>query len=1335
MLMKRKLNLLGFALLLASMVTNLFAFDATKTYTIVNRNDASLYVQDNSTGGISMGGLNKNSYWMFEATAKTNCYYVKNAVTGKYAQSCNSNETPVQMGDTPVEYYIELKTEEGDGMYGLASTDQTTYNFTSGTIGWNWKNDNTVQGFAAAAGTNHRSFWKIVEAEMPAAVTLSSPWTGTNVAEGDFYLYNVESGLWLQNNDSKSEDWSTRAAIGTRGFEWHLVASEGAYALQPNFYINGQSNMCWSINPGNNYIDTGDGKAWEFHAYDAMRDAGISNAFTINNGEYVLGTVKYNEGARQNNLFTQEGDERWYLENPDYNKNMSERITWQLVTKAERLAKMEAEASKTNPVDASWLIPGADFANNDKRYELWTRNLNGGNGRSGDGGVHGSRCIESYNSGSIDFSITLNDIPNGIYHFNLQGYYRDGSRSDVVNRRNDGTETIRSFYYANNVEHPLMSILDDAKTAEGTSGYAYTEGGFYYPDSQDDANRCFNLHKGYVNDEIEVVVTTHTLKLGIKKTATSASDWTVFDNFHLTYLGPVDVSAYLEGLNAAIAEAEGLNTDNTSDKAKENLAAAIAEAKSKRTSVDGDEISQATADLQAAIDAVKAVDLTILRQTMALAATGIDLTAANNVCANALTKAEVDDALYELQTARKIHSQTFADVYTGSEPAADQEYFLYNIGTGMWLNHGSDWNTHAAVDVYPLAVKLIAADNGKFKMQTRMFKNRDEKYISWEGYVDTGDQHTWTFNPVSGKTNVYTINSEGNRTDVGRLLGYDLYAPTHKGDYRYWSNVAKDRMGVDNPNNQWKLVTRAEIEAKMNDATAATPVDVSYLIDNGGLSRVWSLDNWTKVCDGGNGGAHVTVGDDGDFNRNSDYGYEVWNANSFSFTQELTNLKPGIYNVGVSGFFRQGNGGHQASIVNNNEALISEAYLYANGEKADLPNIATEAGKLPGIFTQNSNNGTFANWPAEALKAFETGLYKTSVQAIVNSDGKLTIGVKQDQKTTDASWVLFDTFRLYYLGEEPINSMSVMGDLTGGWDFTTDKHMIQDTSNPAIWTLTIDNFDVDLQGQPTRTYEFKFTANDKYGRYELPMTGNENWVFGAERGFPEGSYKLVFTVDTENNTWTLAPICKITLDENSTTPLVAATNATVTVNRAFNQGWNAVVLPFDAEAFDGAQIAEFDTETADADHNITVTFKKADSFKANVPYLVNFPAAVAAGKVFMGVKFEPAEVKVSGTYFDFVGTYTAGEVVKAGDYVISGGQLKKASAAINLKGTRSFFQAKTSNARSLTLAFDDGTTTGISEELRVNSEEFAPVYNLNGQRVENTSKGLYIKNGKKVVIK
>jgi hypothetical protein len=58
-------------------------------------------------------------------------------------------------------------------------------------------------------------------------------------------------------------------------------------------------------------------------------------------------------------------------------------------------------------------------------------------------------------------------------------------------------------------------------------------------------------------------------------------------------------------------------------------------------------------------------------------------------------------------------------------------------------------------------------------------------------------------------------------------------------------------------------------------------------------------------------------------------------------------------------------------------------------------------------------------------------------------------------------------------------------------------------------------------------------------------------------------------------------------------------------------------------------------------------------------------------------------------------------------------------------------------ARGLEFVFDDEVTS-IGEELRVKSEEFAPAaefYDLQGRKVAQPQKGLYIVNGRKVVVK
>ncbi len=71
---------------------------------------------------------------------------------------------------------------------------------------------------------------------------------------------------------------------------------------------------------------------------------------------------------------------------------------------------------------------------------------------------------------------------------------------------------------------------------------------------------------------------------------------------------------------------------------------------------------------------------------------------------------------------------------------------------------------------------------------------------------------------------------------------------------------------------------------------------------------------------------------------------------------------------------------------------------------------------------------------------------------------------------------------------------------------------------------------------------------------------------------------------------------------------------------------------------------------------------------------------------------------------------------------------------------RAYLSVKHADAQSAREFFGidfGGETTGVSEELRVKSEEFttATYYNLAGQRVEKPTRGLYIVNGKKVIIK
>lgn len=218
------------------------AFSTTKSYTILNRNadNGNAYLQDNGNTDnvVAVAPLSDNSYWKFEPTGNPNCFYVKNATTGQYLQSSKTNLQEVKLSSTPVEYYIEAKSAEGEGMYGLASTDQAVYDFTGGTIGLNWKSKNdtgrpfdTGQGFAAVAGTNHRSFWKIVEKEEApdGPFAADKKYTFTNYQDGNYYMKDGRTGRVLVETDRTSNALWQFEATGNDNCYYVRNALTGKY--------------------------------------------------------------------------------------------------------------------------------------------------------------------------------------------------------------------------------------------------------------------------------------------------------------------------------------------------------------------------------------------------------------------------------------------------------------------------------------------------------------------------------------------------------------------------------------------------------------------------------------------------------------------------------------------------------------------------------------------------------------------------------------------------------------------------------------------------------------------------------------------------------------------------------------------------------------------------------------------------------------------------------------------------------------------------------------------------------------------------------------------------
>lgn len=198
----------------------------------------------------------------------------------------------------------------------------------------------------------------------------------------------------------------------------------------------------------------------------------------------------------------------------------------------------------------------------------------------------------------------------------------------------------------------------------------------------------------------------------------------------------------------------------------------------------------------------------------------------------------------------------------------------------------------------------------------------------------------------------------------------------------------------------------------------------------------------------------------------------------------------------------------------------------------------------------------------------------------------------------------------------------------------------------------------------------------------------------------------------------------------------------VTLNRAFNAGWNTVCLPFailPESICEGAIAQSFSGCDANG-----LNFTKVDIMEANTPYLLYCPTATESGKEFNAVTLS-AEAPKSITQgdFTFTGTYDAVTDMenKYGVATIGGeDKITRGAAGSTLKGTRAYFTTSQADVQSVKLNFSDGEATGIATVGATVSETF-DAYTLSGVQVlrnastvKGLQKGIYIVNGKKQVI-
>lgn len=164
--------------------------------------------------------------------------------------------------------------------------------------------------------------------------------------------------------------------------------------------------------------------------------------------------------------------------------------------------------------------------------------------------------------------------------------------------------------------------------------------------------------------------------------------------------------------------------------------------------------------------------------------------------------------------------------------------------------------------------------------------------------------------------------------------------------------------------------------------------------------------------------------------------YEAWNNANFDIYQEVPEAPVGVYEISVQGFYRYGRhnawNDYLAQTVEYVKPAGVPVYIYLNNNPTNFTNIYGDPKQITDEtfysagstdWVAESKDGTtyyFPNGMASAAIAFSADMYTQSAFGLVAREGdQLRIGVKGNSNQLGDSWVIWDNFKLTFRGFDP----------------------------------------------------------------------------------------------------------------------------------------------------------------------------------------------------------------------------------------------------------------------------------------------------------------------------
>lgn len=912
-----------------------------------------------------------------------------------------------------------------------------------------------------------------------------------------------------------------------------------------------------------------------------------------------------------------------------------------------------------------------DNASVSQNTNYWTAVENGSAKTSGSWAVCNYNECEFYNQ-NFKFYQTL-ALNRGTWEFGVTGFHRAGNHS--------------TYFYAGDdkilipgVESTVVNTMAAAKD--------YFDGG-----------------NGKVALKF-VIESAQDVEIGINNQDTETDKWTIFRDFTLKYYGAPDYSVYDTQWSEAV------------DAANEAL-----EAQAYKY-VSGSEKTAVTDAIADAPDGSSKANYLEKIQTLE-AATATFKAAASSYNAWVLAKTKTKELWGS--------ALGVAEPTTAAEAAA-----------GVNALNVAQYNKVATDYTYPLTTVI-----GDFSTWTRT-----AKYTDAQGEHDdtpqTLDEQHW-----SGETSTYyEQGTNGWNASNGFNCTYTKIATLPAGNYviKVAARASGDVTGIISATATENTVALPNVGASTKgiDTSGAANFGEGEFANNGtGYGWEWRFLPFTLAEDG-----DVTITINASTTATHNW-FSLADAVLYSDSEKFIPATAEDYTalntaIEAAAAHTLGFEDGEYAPYNNIEALATLAAAQAIDQDAQntqedvqaataainalewVANVGEVNAVYDGTFAATDNNAAPAGWTSTKGGAF-SGQY---MPRVFNNDDRLT----EFNDTKSAFFIRFDGTNsdrgtLYYYGNTEGYTMPLKANTkyyvkadVKGWG-STGKPQRMNINGPAGFTglsaqVTLSNrADNDDAAPQQLLIEFTTTVAGNYTiNFQCP--GSDDNKHNA----------VVSNIE-------LKKVPQIVLnDETGCTE--AVTYADVTVNRTVKGGnkWNSFTVPFDMAIPEGWTVKEL-AGTAENGEYLTLQFTETDAIEAGKPYMVKLAenAEDLTEISVAGVAINPTLNNIEVTGATMIGNFEP-TTVPTGAFFISNNTWFEAAEnnPVNIKAFRAYIElSQEATARGIKGIFSDldGEVTGINGVNATEKKFDGTVYDLSGRKVAQPARGLYIVNGKKVVIK